>query len=390
MNPEDPISLPITAPVPVLAVGGDAKASVCLVSGSRAEVEEMPGELSDPAVYRAFHQCVDRLVHRTRVRPARVACDMHPGYLSSRHARSLGLPVTEVQHHHAHVVSCAMENGVTGPVIGVCCDGTGFGTDGAVWGCEVLACSGAGFTRAGHLMYFPLSGGDAAARDTWRPAAGLLHEAYGPDWTEAAADLLSSTDREAVHVTRQRLAGPSVLPRTSSLGRLFDGVAFLLGLCQHNRVEGEAPRALEAAAGACTAEVESLACSLEEDPATGVLRIDVRPLIREIVEGRRAGRATSELAAAFHEAVAGALTACAAHAAADAGIRSVALSGGCFFNEILKRRLTARLEEEGLTVLTHCRLSTGDHGLALGQAVVAALAHAETRGESPDVSCRTR
>lgn len=381
MNPEDPISLPFTAPAPVLAVGGDVKSSVCLLSGSRAVVEEMPGELSDPEVYRAFHRCVDRLVHRTGEKPARVACDMHPDYLSSRLARTLGMPVTEVQHHHAHIVSCAMENGVTHPVLGVCCDGTGYGTDGAVWGCEVLVCSGADFTRTGHLGYFPMPGGDAAARDTWRPAAGLLHEAFGPAWAEAAADVLASTDPEAVRVTGQRLVGSSALPRTSSLGRLFDGVAFLLGLCDHNRVEGEAPRALEAAAGAGAVGVEPLAYILEEDPATRALHIDVRPLIRELVEGRRIGKSVPDLAAAFHEAVAGALAACAARAATDTGIRVAALSGGCFFNEILKRRLTTLLEKKGLEVLTHHRLSTGDGSIALGQAAVAALAHTETRGE---------
>jgi len=380
-------SVPFSAPVPVLAVGGDIKSSVCLMAGARAAVEEIPGGLSDPAMFRAFLRAVDRTARVMDAAPERVACDMHPQYLSTRHARGLGLPVTEVQHHHAHIMSCLVDNGVIQPVIGICCDGTGFGTDGAVWGCEVLVCGGAAFTRAGHLGYFSLPGGDAAALDTWRPAAGLLHETYGPGWPDIAAPLLTSVDAEAVRVTAQRLAGPAALVRTSSLGRLFDGVAFLLGLCDRNRTEGEAPMAVEAAGEAWAGAVDPLPYSLGEDPATGALRMDVHPMIRALVEGRGSGRSVSELARAFHETVAAALAACVARTAAETGIRTAALSGGCFFNRILSRRLVALLQEKKLDILMHRRLSPGDGGIALGQAAVAAL---EAKGGESDVSCCSR
>jgi len=368
----DPVFVSPAAPVPVLAVGGELKSAVCILSGTRAVLSEHLGELSNPAAYRNFTRAVERLQDLLRVKPAIAACDMHPDYAATRFARSLGLPVTEVQHHHAHIVSCMAENNVSGPVIGISCDGTGYGTDGSVWGCEVLVCDAADFSRAGHLDTFPLPGGDAAARDTWRPAAGLLHAAFGSGWTGEAAVCFAGVDPEAAALAARRLDGPAPGPLTSSLGRLFDAAAFILGLCARNRYEAEAPMAMEAAAWDCPSETALLPYALAGGEGGAPLRIDVRPMIRALLESRRKARTAAESARAFHVTMAAALAECAARTAERTGIRTVALSGGCFANRFLLQRLASDLQRAKMDVITHCQVPPGDGGIALGQALAAA------------------
>jgi hydrogenase maturation protein HypF len=340
----------------ILAVGAELKSSVCLLEGNKAWLSpEMP-PLSEPEAFRNFVRTLDGLESEI------VACDLHPDYTATRYARKLGRRRVEVQHHHAHIVSCMADNGVRGTVIGAACDGTGYGTDGAIWGCEVLIASEAEFTRFAHLDYFPLPGGDAAARDTWRPALALLHETYGERWHEVASHLFASVEIEAVEMTAQRLASAGALPKTSSMGRLFDAAAFLLGLCDCNTREAEAPMALESAAREGASDAEPLPFELTGgDP----LRIDFRPLIRALVED---GRSVPDLARAFHYTLAEALAACIRKAGVS---RKVALSGGCFANRLLLDRLKSRLE--GMEILEHDRVPASDGGIALGQAVAASM-----------------
>ncbi len=241
----DPIRVRDRSAPPILAVGGELKSTVCLLDGERAVLSEHLGELPNPAAFRNFLAAAQRLQDLLEVAPALVACDLHPDYTATRWARSLGLPVTEVQHHHAHVVSCMAEHGLTGSVVGVSCDGTGYGTDGAIWGGEVLVCDESDFRRFAHLRYYPLPGGDAGAREAYRPAVGLLRETYGDSYADAAAFALARVAPDALTVTAHR-CGSAV--RTSSLGRLFDAAAFLLGVCDRNDHEAQAPMALEAMA----------------------------------------------------------------------------------------------------------------------------------------------
>ncbi len=367
-----PIPLQAEAPEPILAVGGELKATICLFSGCEAVLSEHLGELSNPAAYRNFVQTIERFKALLRAEPRLVAHDLHPDYVATRYARGLKLEATAVQHHHAHVVSCMADNGISGRVVGLSCDGTGYGLDGTIWGCEVLICDEADFERAGHLDCFPLLGGDAGARETWRPAAGLLHEAFGTHWREQAWFALRRVDEQAVAMADRRLAHPRRAPLTSSLGRLFDAAAFLLGVCDSNRYEAEAAMALEAVARQ-SPPVEPLAYRLvRTEDNGGPALLDVRPLIRDLVAGMKGGRNEAELARGFHETVA-AMLADAADLAAERSERDrVVLSGGCFANRILLERLVALLQAAGKQVFVHQRVPPGDGGIALGQAVVAA------------------
>jgi hydrogenase maturation protein HypF len=367
----EPLVVPLGADEAVLAVGGELKSTVCVLDGARAVLSEHLGELSNPAAYRNFVATVDSFKELLSVDPRVVAYDMHPSYRSTVYAQSLGLRSTAVQHHHAHAVSCMAENGVTGKTVAVVCDGTGYGTDGAIWGCEVLVADESGFERVAHLDYYRLIGGDAAAIDTWRPAASLVYDAFGdamPDRLRAAFDRAPA---DAISLLRGRLASGAGTP-TSSLGRLFDAVAFLLGVCDRNRYEAEAAMRLESCA------------SLERCPSCeplrfeyeayddGPARIDFRPAVRAIAGGLAASRTAGELADAFHEGIAATLADAAKRAGDAHGVRDVVLSGGCFANRILLARLSARAQNLGLTVHFHRAVPTGDGCVSLGQAVCAA------------------
>lgn len=366
-----PIHVGTTAAKPILAVGGELKSTVCLLHGHDAVLSEHLGDLTNPAAYRNFTETVDCFQMLLDVRPEVVACDLHPDYAASRYARGLDLPVTQVQHHHAHVVSCMAENDVTGEVIGVSCDGTGYGTDGTVWGCEVLVCDEADFRRPGHLRTFALPGGDAAAVETWRPAAGVLAETYGANWPDAAEAALQRADADVVALTRRRLVSDTArILRTSSLGRLFDAAAFLLGVCDRNRCEAEAPMAMEAAAAHCDA-AEPFDWALDETD-DGTIQMDFRPLLRGLVGAVEAGRPAEESARRFHETVAAMLAACVERVAERTGLDRVMLTGGCFANRLLLRRLWDLLHASGLDVYIHGLVPPGDGGIALGQAVAAA------------------
>lgn len=359
----------------VLATGGELKATACLLDSDRATLSEHFGDLTHPAAYRHYVQGLARLCDLLHFEPQLVAHDLHPAYLSTLYARGLNLPRTAVQHHHAHAVSAMAEWGEYGPAIGVICDGTGYGTDGAIWGCEILWCERSRFERLGHLDYFPLAGGDLAARHTWRPAAALLRQNFGPGWRAIltdepfAGESAPSAEALAEHAAtfeQQIATGLNVRP-TSSLGRVFDAVSFLLGLCQENRHEAEAAMALEALAG-----TGGRPYPLDVSSADGRVRFSFGPCLTAIVADRRRGRPPGEVATRFHETVARTLATAAGLACALAHVQCVVLSGGCFANRRLLGRLVELLEARGTRVLYHRRVPPGDGGLALGQAVVAA------------------
>ena len=364
-----PIAVSDRGAGPILAVGGELKSTLCILDGGRAVVSEHLGELANPAAYRNFVESIDCFQRLLATAPRIVACDPHPDYAATRWARARGLPRVEVQHHHAHVVACMADNGISGSVVGISCDGTGYGADGAIWGCEVLVCDEADFRRAGHLRYFPLVGGDAAAQDTWRPAAGLLRETLGPRWLAAAKFVFDRADPEAIRPAERRLAGDEPrAAKTSSLGRVFDAAAFILGVCDRNRYEAEAPMKLEALASARPSG-DPMDYEISEGPT---MVMDPSPMVRGLLADARAARPVAESARAFHETVAAMLADCAARAADRDRLDRVVLSGGCFANRILLRRVTERLHAGGREVFVHARVPTGDGGISLGQAVAAA------------------
>ncbi len=363
--------LPPGATNRILATGGDLKSAVCLLNGTEAIVSEHLGDLSHPDAYRHFVQSVERLRQLFAFDPDFVACDLHPRYLASGFARQLDLPLVEVQHHHAHIASVMAEHGEVGPVIGLSCDGTGYGTDGATWGCEVLRCERGDFQRLGQLEYFPQVGGDAAAIETWRPAAALLHAACGDEWRSVVqASPLAPPDNALELFSQQLAAGLNAVP-TSSLGRVFDAVAFLLGLCPRNRHEAEAAMALEAAASRHD-ERPATPYPFRIEQAADAFVLSLREMVATLANDSDRHTNAPQCAARFHETIAQGLCALARRAAEQADISVVALSGGCFANRLLLSRVVELLEEAGLTVLYNRQVPAGDGGIALGQAWIAA------------------
>jgi hydrogenase maturation protein HypF len=350
----------------IFAVGGHLKSTVALGLGDRVVVSQHLGDLDGPEGLDLFDATVEDLVTFLAFKPEAVACDAHPDYASTGRARSWAerwkVPLIPVQHHHAHVAACAAEHGVTEPLLGFSWDGTGYGGDGTVWGGEALRCVGGTFTRVAHLRTFPLPGGDRAVIEPRRAALGLLH-ALDPDraaaWTAA---WFQPPERD---VLCQMIEGEINAPLTSSVGRLFDAVAAILGLkADAVSFEGEAAMALEFAARGEAVPSGGYPLPLGgEDPAVA----DWRPFIEAVIADRDRGVDPREISARVH----GGLADHVVEVACAAGIEGVALTGGCFQNRILTRAARARLEAAGFRVYTHSRIPPGDGGLSLGQVWVA-------------------
>lgn len=359
-----PVSVPAAA-TPILATGGDLKTTFCLMSSDgHAHMSSHLGDMSDPRTQTCFESALDHLAFMTDCLPAVIACDLHPAYATTRWAQRRSSRVVQVQHHHAHAVSLLAEHGRIGtPMLAVAFDGTGYGTDGVIWGGELLRLSDdpASFTRVGHLAPFALPGGDGAVRRPGRIALDLLHRA-GIDWTPGipAVDGLSV---QARRVLTQQIPRGIGCVATTSMGRLFDAVASLLGVCDEVSYEGQAAVELEHLARG------GRAVPLEFDVAEGIL--DPAPLVAGLVRGLRAGVSTADLAAGFHRAVIDATAQ--AVVASAAGIGTVGLTGGVFVNRLLRNGLRKELMDNGFEVLTHAVLPCNDGGLALGQAVIADL-----------------
>jgi len=368
----------------ILAVGGELKATVCLLHRGQAVLSEHVGDLTHPDTYRHYLRAIERLEELCGFEPDIVACDLHPQYLSTAYARGLGVPLVTVQHHHAHIASVMAEWGESGPLIGLSCDGMGLGPDNAVWGCEVLLCERGAYERLGHHEYFPLVGGDLAAIETWRPAAALLRTA-GEQWPELPARRGRQLDNpptdDELRVFEQQAAGGVNAPPTSSLGRVFDAAAFLLGLCGRNRHEAEGAMALESAAGGQPQLVEPLDYRTRD--GEDELELSLVPTIAALVRESERGAPIDLLAARFHESVARMLADAAELAAQRRGLDIVGLSGGCCANRRLLARLVDLLESRGLRVLYHRRIPPGDGGLALGQALIAAWQACEEPAFAP-------
>lgn len=378
--------LPVSVPsadgeAVILATGGDLKTTFCLMdSDGHAHMSSHLGDMSDPRTQCCFESALDHLEFMTDRRPALVACDLHPAYATAHWARRQPHPVVTVQHHHAHAVSLLAEHRRLGtPALAVAFDGTGYGTDGTIWGGELLTITDpAAFTRVGHVKPFALPGGDAAVRRPGRVALDLLYRA-GIEW-EPDIPAVAATGAAACRVLAQQIPRGIGCAVTTSMGRLFDAVASLLGVCQEVTYEGQA-----------AVELEHLArrgrpLPLEFDPAAGVL--DPAPLIAGLVAGLRAHEDIADLAAGFHAAVVRATAGAVCQSAGAAGIGTVGLTGGVFVNRLLLDGLREELTADGFEVLTHAVLPCNDGGLALGQAVIAAArTRAATKREGGGGPC---
>ena len=362
-----PVHLPFSAPQ-ILAVGGELKNTFCLTRDRYAFLSQHIGDMENYETLRFFEQMVEQLERTFRVEPEIVAYDLHPGYLSTKYA--LGLEMADgslqpVQHHHAHVAAVMAENGLPGDrsVIGVAFDGTGYGTDGAIWGGEVLVADYATARRVAHLKYVPLPGGDEAIRRPYRTALAHLWAA-GVNWEAGLPPVDAASDLER-SVLRQQLEREVNTIPTSSVGRLFDAVSALAGVRQ--RVNYEAQAAIELEMRVDPEVEDAYAFALGDD---GV--IDPAPLIRAVVDDVRAGAPAGTIAAKFHNGLAEVVVDVCRRQREETGLDTVALSGGVFQNVTLLGLVVPRLRDADFTVTTHRQVPPNDGGIALGQAVVAA------------------
>ena len=364
-----PVALPVDV-VPVLAAGGELKNTLCVAAGRLAWVSQHLGDMENLETLAAFERTADGLARLCAVTPEVVAADRHPGYLTRSWALARPGAVCGVQHHHAHLASLMAEHGLDGttPVLGFAFDGTGFGTDTAgqaqIWGGEVLLADYDGFERVGHLRPLPLPGGDEAVRNPCRIAVAYL-AALGID-AGPSLPAVAACDATELAVVRRQVARDVGCVPTTSMGRLFDAVASMLGVRHRIAYEAQAAVELEILAESAATPASPLRFEMRDD---GVL--DPEPLLQALVVGISHGDDRAGLARAFHDSVAVAVAASAARLRARLAERRVALSGGVFQNALLTRLTRAALEQEGFEVLTHRLVPPNDGGLSLGQAVVA-------------------
>jgi hydrogenase maturation protein HypF len=358
---------------PILACGAELKNTVCLTRADQAFISQHIGDLENLATYEFFQKTIDHMQRILAVRPEIIACDMHPDYLSTRWAdEQRGIPKLRVQHHHAHIVSCMAEHGLEGAVIGLSCDGTGYGPDGSVWGGEVLIADAHGFERAAHLSGVPMPGGAAAIREPWRMAISYLYDAFGESLGGLDLPFMRAAGAEKVKVIQEMIVKRINSPITSSLGRLFDGVAAIAGLRSRVNYEGQAAMELEMAA---QEEAESIyGYAWEGD---GPWRIPPAPIVRGVLADVEKGSPVAVISAKFHNTLVRLFADLCDRIRGERGLSRVALSGGVFQNARFLTGLVSALEAKGFEVFSHRRVPTNDGGIALGQALIAAksIAH---------------
>jgi hydrogenase maturation protein HypF len=371
-----PLRLPVGSPVPLVAVGPHLKNTLTLVHGDQAWISPHIGDLENLETLDHFHLVLDRCRQLFLVEPKVAIRDLHPGYLSTRIAEELGFeePVIPVQHHHAHVAAVMAEHGLREPVIGIAFDGTGYGSDGHTWGGEILLADLTSYRRLGHLQYAPLPGGDLAARAPWRSALGYL--SLAPYAAEAFRYALEGVERLEHETAMWQVSRNINSPLHSSMGRLFDAAAAILGVRRLSAYEGQAAMELETLAGRRPAR--EISCLLTEKE--GAWTLDPLPLLIRLGLDRQRGRNVADLAADFHASIAWMTANVVRHVAEHTSIRTVTLSGGVFQNRRLLESVVDRLRHEKFKVLTAERLGPNDGAISYGQAAIGAAILAGRRG----------
>ena len=359
----------------ILAVGGELKNTVCLTRGPHAFLSQHIGDLENAETYKFFGEVVSHLRRILEIEPEIIAYDLHPDYFSTRWALAQkGAKLVGVQHHHAHIASCMAENHLEGRVIGLALDGTGYGTDGRIWGGEVLVADYRDFTRAAHFAYVAMPGGTAAIQEPWRMAVSYLAQHFGRGFWELDIPFVHQLDRSRTSTLLRMVAQGVNSPLTSSCGRLFDAVAALIGIQQRVTYEAQAAIELEMAIGEA-ADTGFYPLGIIAEDKGWV--IDTRPLFEAVVEDIRLGAPVSRISQRFHNGLVEVLTRLAKLLRERTQFNRVCLSGGTFQNVYLLAHLEERLKGDGFEVFTHSEVPSGDGGLSLGQAMVAAHQTAE-------------
>lgn len=360
----------------LLALGGHLKNTIALSFSDQILVSQHIGDLSTDTALHGFEESILDVVSLYDRKPSFVVCDAHPDYVSSRKAEKLALPVIKIQHHYAHVLSCLADNASTPPALGVAWDGSGYGIDGTIWGGEFLKVDGNSFKRFATLFPFRLPGGEAAIRDGRRIALSILFEVrrWLPDF-EVCSKALGLSSQE-LRVFTHMLNEGTQSPVTTSVGRLFDAVAALLGTCPRSSFEGEAACSLEYAAMDCRSSGLYEFALIEEE----VIQVDWRAIITSLLEDVKDGVSVPEMASKFHNTLVEIIV----QVAKLSNEHKIALTGGCFQNRYLLEQTVTSLEREGFAVLWHKDIPPNDGGLALGQIVAASIKiSGETSGRFP-------
>src|SRR5580692_1218454 len=354
---------------PILAVGGELKNTVCVIRGREAFLSQHVGDLENLESYGFFQEAVEHLQRILEVQPKIIAYDLHPDYFSTRWAlEKQDVQLIGVQHHHAHVAACMAENHLDGRVIGIALDGTGYGTDGAIWGGEVLLADYLNFERVAHLQYFPLPGGAAAIHEPWRIALGLLCRDFGNQLPLAESLLSADIEPRKRSVVLQMIERSVNTPRTSSCGRLFDAVAALIGIRSTVNYEAQAAIELELAARD-SPDQDLYAFDLLQKESGW--EIGTRSLFESILQDMRNQVHASDMSRRFHNGLAAIFAEAAETIRGSSALNRVCLSGGCFQNALLFEALRGLLRQKGFEVYYHSEVPTGDGGISLGQALVA-------------------
>ncbi len=349
----------------ILAVGGHLKNTVAILKNNQVFISQHIGDLSTVEALKSFHQIMDSLKDLYNFEPEKIVCDAHPDYVSSQYAKSQNLPLITVQHHHAHVLSCLANNNLNPPVLGVAWDGTGYGKDQTIWGGEFLLVTGNKYERIAHFRPFKLPGGEQAVKDPRRIALSLLSEVFQEDYHKKLPFLETISAKE-LNLVKQMLSRKLNTPLTSSVGRLFDGVAAMIGICQNVTFEGHGAMALEYAINNLETD-ESYPYNIKD--SVYPLVIDWELMIHSVIEDTFNQISHQKIAAKFHNTLVEIII----NIAQKSQKKNIVLTGGCFQNKYLTEKTILRLKQEKFTPFWHHNVPPNDGGIALGQILAGIL-----------------
>ena len=370
------IDLPRKITASILALGAQSKSSFCFAKGRAMYLSGAGGDLSSLEDLNIFEKDIKCLQRKLKVKPEIVACDLHPEYISSKLAKDMmkhvGCEMKEIQHHEAHIASCIVDNNVRGDVIGASFDGTGFGLDGEAWGGEFFIGNIKRFKRAAHLKYLPMPGGEASIREPWRMALSYLYNVFGPSFKTLKIDFLKKQNKRRADLLIQVIEKRINSPLTSSIGRLFDAVSAIIGVCGVAKYEGQAAIELEKT---IKRQVSSVRCqrgyNFKYVNKNGMIEIDWSLVIRGIVKNLQDKKSKAEISLKFHNAVCRMIKDVCELLRKKHRINKICLSGGVFQNRFLVSHVKPILETSGFELYLHDKVPAHDGGIALGQAALA-------------------